>query len=126
MKAILLLLFVVISISIPDQGPVIGIFTQTNDADFPTDPTNTFISASYVKYVQASGAQVIPIFAYSKDKSYFDKILSQINGVIFTGGDQEIDIKNIWTQNADYVFKYAINQTKIGNPFALWGICLGW
>lgn len=126
MKGILLLLFVVVIICIPDQAPVIGIYTQTNFGDLPKDPTNTYISASYVKYMQASGAQVVPIFAFTKDKKYFDKILSQINGVIFPGGDEAININNLWTQNADYILKYAINQTNSGNQFAVWGICLGW
>jgi gamma-glutamyl hydrolase len=126
MKELLLLCLVVVSISIPSQAPVIGIYTQTNFADSPKDPSNTYISASYVKYMQASGAQVVPIFAFTKDRSYFDKILSQINGIVFTGGDEEININNLWTSNADYIFKYAINQTKSGNPFAIWGICLGW
>lgn len=73
-----------------------------------------------------SGAQVVPIFAYNKDKSYFDKLLPQLNGVLFPGGGQEININNIWTSNADYILKYAINQTNSGNPFAVWGTCLGW
>lgn len=54
-----------------------------------------------------SGAQVIPIFAYS-EKSYFDNLLPKINGVLFPGGDVDIDITNRWTQNAEYIFKYAI------------------
>ena len=72
-----------------------------------------------------SGAQVVPLFAYS-DKSYFDKLLPQINGVLFPGGGISINISNKWTQNADYILKYAINSTKNGNPFPVWGTCLGW
>lgn len=73
-----------------------------------------------------SGAQVVPIFAFTKDKSYFDKLLPQLNGVLFPGGGQAININNIWTSNADYILKYAINQTNNGNPFPIWGTCLGW
>lgn len=126
MRAILLLFLVVLAICIPDQAPVIGIYTQTNFGDLPKDPSNTYISASYVKYMQTSGAQVVPIFAFTKDKSYFDKLLPQLNGVVFPGGDEAININNLWTSNADYILKYAINQTNNGNPFAVWGICLGW
>jgi len=42
------------------------------------------VAASYVKYVQMSGAQVIPIFGFS-DKAYFDEILPKINGLLFPG-----------------------------------------
>ncbi len=54
-----------------------------------------------------SGAHVVPIFAYS-ERSYFDDLLPKINGVLFPGGDVDIDINNKWTQNADYILKYAI------------------
>lgn len=33
-----------------------------------------------------SGAQVVPIFAYSKSTEYFDKLLPKLNGVFFPGG----------------------------------------
>jgi gamma-glutamyl hydrolase len=73
-----------------------------------------------------SGAQVLPIFAYTNDKTYFDKLFPKLNGVLFPGGSIHISIDNIWTQNADYILKYAINQNKKGNVFPVWGTCLGW
>ena len=43
---------------LPPQTPIIGIYTQTyNDL-----PNETYIVASYVKYIEMAGAQVIPIF----------------------------------------------------------------
>lgn len=68
----------------------------------------SYIAASYVKYIQMSGAQVVPIFSYTKDKAYFDNLLPQLNGVLFPGGGTAININNIWTQNADYILKYAM------------------
>lgn len=56
-----------------------------------------------------SGAQVVPIFAYTNDKNYFDKLLPKLNGILFPGGAISINIDNLWTQNADYILKYAIN-----------------
>ena len=41
------------------------------------------------------------------------------------GGDIDVDIKYKWTRNAEYVLKYAMAETKRGNPFPLWGTCLG-
>jgi len=55
-----------------------------------------------------SGAQVVPIFAFS-DTPTLDSILSKINGVLFTGGGYAIDINNKWTKNADYILKHAIS-----------------
>jgi gamma-glutamyl hydrolase len=73
-----------------------------------------------------SGAQVVPIFSYTKDKAYLDNLLPQLNGVLFPGGGTAININNIWTKNADYILKYAMEQNKKGNPFPVWGTCLGW
>ena len=87
---------------------------------------HSFIAASYVKYIQMSGAQVVPIFAYTKNASYFDNLLPKLNGVLFPGGAVSIDINNLWTKNADYILKYAISENKKGNMFAVWGTCLGW
>ena len=52
----------------------------------------SYIAASYVKYIQMSGAQVVPIFAYSKKMTYFDNLLPKINGVLFPGGGHVIHI----------------------------------
>lgn len=119
---------------LPNQRPIIGIYTQSIDSNEPTSEmpeatlhatfNESYIAASYVKFVEMSGAQVVPIYAYS-NKSYFDTLLPKLNGVLFTGGDVDIDIRYKWTQNADYILKYAISQNDKGNVFPIWGTCLG-
>jgi gamma-glutamyl hydrolase len=130
----ILVILMTVAFSLPKQRPIIGIFTQSTDSDEPTvedlglGPSNSkntsYVAASYVKFIQMSGAQVIPIFAYS-DRSYLDDLLPKINGVLFPGGDAEINISNKWTQNADYILKYAMAENKKGNVFPIWGTCLG-
>lgn len=76
MKVILLHLLFWLGLSLmPRQAPVIGIYTQSDSSDEPTNLLSTsnysYIAASYVKYLQMSGAQVIPIFGFS-DRPYFD------------------------------------------------------
>ena len=56
-----------------------------------------------------SGAQVVPVFAYSQNRDYFDKLLPKINGVLFPGGAIAISIDNLWIKNADYILKYAMS-----------------
>lgn len=55
MKAFLLCLFICAVFSLPDQRPIIGIYTQVNEDDPPRgysdDIFQTFISASYIKFV---------------------------------------------------------------------------
>lgn len=37
----------------------------------------------------------------------------------------ELDIKTKWTQSADTIVKYAMEQTDKGNKFPIWATCLG-
>ncbi len=131
MKSIVVLLCLVCGLlasAVYKQTPVIGIYTQSG-GDEPKDnlqagEIQSYIAASYVKYLQMAGAQVVPIFAY-KDKSYFDELLPQINGVLFPGGTQEFSMNNTWTKNADYILKYAMDQNDKGKVYPVWGTCLG-
>lgn len=84
--------------ALPNQAPIIGIYTQSDQSDEPTSVSDgakaevsnySYIAASYVKYIQMSGAQVVPIFAYS-NQSYFDQLLPKINGVLFPGTSTSI------------------------------------
>ena len=58
----LLLTLISTSMGLPPQNPVIGIYTQFNSA------TTSAIPASYVKFIEMSGAQVVPIFSFSSTK----------------------------------------------------------
>jgi gamma-glutamyl hydrolase len=42
--------------------------------------------SSYVKYMEASGARVVPIL-YNESKESIDSKLSQLDGILFPGGD---------------------------------------
>ncbi len=44
---------------VPAQNPIIGVYTQTYNT------TNSFIPTTYIKFVEMSGAQVVPLFAFS-------------------------------------------------------------
>ena len=58
--AIFLLVLISVNADLPPQNPVIGIYTQINS------DTTSYIAASYVKFIEMSGAQVIPIFSFSE------------------------------------------------------------
>lgn len=127
-KIFLLALLCLSALALPNQRPIIGVYTQSDEDDEPKSSSSatfqTYIAASYIKFIEMSGAQVVPIFAYS-NKTYLDNLLPKLNGVLFPGGGVEFDIKNIWTSNANYIFQYAIKQNDLGNVFPIWGTCLG-
>ena len=49
----------------------------------------SFIASSYVKYLEGSGARVVPI-RYDLDEKSLIKIMSKINGLFLTGGAAEL------------------------------------
>ena len=73
-----------------NEEPVIGILTQTLE-DFMHDDERfdgykSYIMASYVKFMESSGARVVPII----NEETFDQINDKINhvdGILFPGGD---------------------------------------
>ena len=68
----LLCLSVALAQDLPPQNPVIGIYTQSYYSE--TSSPHSYIAASYVKFIQMSGAQVVPIFSFSDT----DKVIAQL------------------------------------------------
>jgi gamma-glutamyl hydrolase len=88
---------------------------------------DSYIANSYVKWLEQSGAQVVPIpFNWSRAK--IKKTLKQVNGVLFPGGDIDRDTKldfRRYVKCYKQIFEYAIAENDNGNFFPLWGTCLG-
>lgn len=95
-RFVLLTLLVLSVVGLPNQRPIIGIFTQSDEDDEPRGVSaasfQTYIAASYVKFVEMSGAQVVPILAYGSQDS-IASLLPKLNGVLFPGGGVEFNIK---------------------------------
>ncbi len=87
LKVFILALLAFASLAQPNQRPIIGIYTQSDSDDEPklTATFQTYIAASYIKFVEMSGAQVVPILAYST-QSEIAALLPKLNGVLFPGG----------------------------------------
>jgi hypothetical protein len=49
---------------------------------------------------------VIPLF-YNQSQTRLLSVLKQINGVLFTGGE-DYDLNSTYVNNADFILKYAI------------------
>lgn len=115
--------------------PVIGVFTQpSNDLNqtiYPADKYQ-YISSSYVKWLQTSGAKVIPV-PYDLPEVESDLLLSKMNGLLFPGGDasQWVDDNN-WTEFSPMTLSTQRWINKIidlntnGTHFPVWGTCMGY
>ena len=112
-----------VAMALPPQQPVIGIFTlEEEDKGVPEN--TTYIAASYVKNLEMAGAQVIPLHMhYSENK--LKEIMGKINGVFFTGGNENLDFDNEWTMKVAFIIEYAKEQNRQGNPYPIWATCLG-
>lgn len=62
--------------------PVIGIMSQELSQTFEkmyAPEFDSYIAASYVKFLESSGSRVVPI-QIGKPKEYYEKLMSQLNG----------------------------------------------
>jgi len=107
--------------------PVVGIVSQKVTTKYTpkVSDADTYIAASYVKYLEMAGAQVVPILpSYSKKRIL--NILKSINGVLFPGGSAPLFPKDSgYAVVAELVFKKAIEMNDNGTYFPIIGICLG-
>ncbi|CAF5025338.1 unnamed protein product, partial [Rotaria magnacalcarata] len=64
---------------IENSRPIIGILTQPASSIWQTSNRTTYLAASYVKYVESTGAQVVPIRMY-QPIDYYLHLFNSLNG----------------------------------------------
>lgn len=111
----------------PDR-PIVGIlslplsleFRKAHHLNVSVD-TRAVIPASYVKWLQSAGAQVVVIpHFWSADR--IQAIVGKLSGVLFTGGDYgDTD----WNRTTAWIFREAVRRSESDDKLALWGTCLG-
>mmetsp|Transcript_104082 Transcript_104082/g.293503 ORF Transcript_104082/g.293503 Transcript_104082/m.293503 type:complete len:335 (+) Transcript_104082:201-1205(+) len=113
-----------------DDRPIIGILTQPFGTESGTNASAegiSYIAASYVKLVESGGARVAPIY-YDSSDAELQTMFSQINGLIFPGGGTQIKrtpTGNRFREAAQLLFDHAVASSEQGDPFPIYGICLG-
>uniref|UniRef100_A0A665T8A1 folate gamma-glutamyl hydrolase n=1 Tax=Echeneis naucrates TaxID=173247 RepID=A0A665T8A1_ECHNA len=101
----------------------VGILAQEN---LPRDPLargTSYISASYVKYLEAAGARVMPIRINRTEEEY-SQIFHSINGLLLPGGDVDL-LKSEFSRAAKIFYNLALKANDAGDFFPVWGTCLG-
>ena len=123
------LLLPYITQSYPTTGPVIGIVSLPSDG-FPgySEDQFSYFYASYAKYIEQSGAQVVPIL-YDQSEASLLSLLGKLNGVLVTGGSNGIiDGTGKFTQlgaTLNSIIDYVVEQNNKGKYYPLWGTCMG-
>ncbi|XP_017098152.2 gamma-glutamyl hydrolase [Drosophila bipectinata] len=101
---------------------------------------HSYIAASYVKYLEASGAHIVPVWI-GRSRAYYEQIVNQLNGILLPGGAVFIDaadmknhpnLTNDCVASAEIIYQLvsernqlARRQNDAGGYFPLWGTCLG-
>lgn len=109
------------------QVPVIGIITEVlRDYKRFVDTKQLHIAASYVKWIEMAGAQVIPVLL-NQDDRYYERIFQQTNGLLFPGGDNLLDPnkRTPMMEAAKKLYKMAVDANDRGDFYPIWGTCLG-
>ncbi len=114
---------------------VFGILSQPfyeDDDDGENDPddgnfNHTYISASYVKWLEDGGARSIPI-PYDASPKLVEDILSQVDGILFPGGGSSLPSAAMTIWERLHSEAYYFPEKESGRPsdmIPLWGTCLG-
>jgi len=108
--------------------PLIGILTfpasLESEGSVPEGNYTSFIDASYVKWVEGAGGRVVPV-PYDTEPANLGETLSNLNGLIFTGGPAMPEADETYFSTAAALFVAVEDLNKNGVHFPLWGTCLG-
>lgn len=127
---ILLTAFVFTTVKTGGQSndrPIIGILTQEIDYNLNKKYPNqyhSYIAASYVKFVEGAGARPVPIWI-GGNNSYYEDILSKVNGVLWPGGSTYFFQKEGYADAGAAIYRIAKSINERGVYFPIFGICLG-
>ncbi|XP_076762197.1 gamma-glutamyl hydrolase-like [Xylocopa sonorina] len=112
----------------PNNRPIIGILTQEISASLKKqvypEIYDSYIAASYVKFIEGAGARVVPIWI-GKNEFYYRNILNKINGVLWPGGGASFSRSNGYADAGYAIYKIAKQMNEDGHYFPILGICLG-
>jgi len=108
-----------LAISSKNDWPIIGVFTQpSSSTEGNCNGKCLYLAASYVKYLEAAGARVVPVNYYATNAE-IDNLVGSLNGFFFPGGGSS------FPSSAQYLFDKVVAANKNGNFLPLWGTCMG-
>ncbi|XP_015122693.1 gamma-glutamyl hydrolase [Diachasma alloeum] len=121
-------LFLVQSTGHENDRPIIGILTQELSYRmtkiYGDEKFDSYLAASYVKYVESAGARAVPIWI-GQPESYYKDVLNGVNGVLFPGGNSLFGISGGYSEAGQIIYRIASEMNNRGDYFPIWGTCLG-
>ena len=110
---------------IQTDRPIVGIVAQSIPRPWKqyVGAGSSYIVASYVKFLEASGARVVPIRTDLSEEK-IKKLFQSINGAIFPGGSVGL-FKSGYANTSRIIFDLAMKTFDNGGYFPIMGMCLG-
>eukprot|EP00887_Chlorella_sp_A99_P003173 scaffold9.g3173.t1 len=132
--------------------PLIGVLTQSGD---PAPEGQSYVAASYVKFLESAGARVVPILCdmpkaeirrrrgrmdgrewdgRKRERREWDGVAGRgvsqcmfdaVNGILLPGGAQDLRPGYAWYDAARYLYDLTIAANDARDFFPLHGTCLG-
>ncbi|XP_065342387.1 gamma-glutamyl hydrolase-like [Cloeon dipterum] len=107
--------------------PVIGVLSQELSSSLESVwgelNYTSFVAASYVKFLEAAGARVVPV-KINRDLSYYQQLIHSINGLLIPGGANFYNTSG-YGQAGEIMYNLAVELNRQGDYFPVWGTCLG-
>ncbi|CAI7795513.1 unnamed protein product [Closterium sp. NIES-53] len=103
---------------IADSGEIARVFNATEENHFAN---LSYIAASYVKFIEAGGARVVPII-YNEPRRQILKKLRLVNGLVLPGGDANKQGRFLRTVRR--LLKLAMSFNDNGDYFPIYAECL--
>ena len=119
----ILILFSLVSIYICSTQPIIAILANAMPDDV-VNPEKTEVYASYVRWLEAAGANAIVIQPWIS-KIDLEDLLSKVNGVLFQGGGRTFNLTAPWETLAKKIINRVIQKNLKGEFIPLWVTCQG-
>ncbi|XP_071340750.1 gamma-glutamyl hydrolase isoform X2 [Trachinotus anak] len=104
-----------------NDRPIIGVLAQ--DVYSPKPNQTAYIAASYVKFLEAAGARVVPVMI-NQTREEYKTLFNSLNGILYPGGSASI-ISSGYQRAAKIFYELAIEANNNGDYFPVWGTCLG-
>eukprot|EP00698_Gefionella_okellyi_P006616 TRINITY_DN15940_c0_g1_i1.p1 TRINITY_DN15940_c0_g1~~TRINITY_DN15940_c0_g1_i1.p1 ORF type:complete len:312 (-),score=64.62 TRINITY_DN15940_c0_g1_i1:51-986(-) len=120
--ALLLVIFVASTLAALDLRPIIGIVSEPTDGGLAKFG-NSFVAASYVKFVESGGARVVPI-PHNLMPEQLEGLAQQINGVLVPGGGVDLQGSDFY-RTVKFLVDYSIRMAAVGEWFPIHATCLG-
>ncbi|KAL5292057.1 GGH.2 family protein [Megaselia abdita] len=111
-----------------NDRPIVGVLAQEISSflsrTFTDKDYDSYIAASYIKFVEGAGARAVPVFI-NQPRSYYENLLNSLDGVLLPGGATFFNQSNGYADAAAHIYQIASEINDNGTYFPLWGTCLG-